>query len=106
MCSRVLFPYRIINYVHHPNQPPYSALKALATTLNSPTCSIDGPFSSMDPRRGPPSLPGAPSMKTSVSPGSAPFTRPVPLGSLGGIPPVNFKYHLIPPLLPCTHSPH
>src|ERR1700681_1301882 len=66
----------MVTVVNQLPKPPYSALKALATTVYSATCSTTGPFSRTAPRRVPHSLEGAPSMKTSVAPCSAEFTRP------------------------------
>src|SRR4051794_1025861 len=69
-------PDFIVTVVNQLPKPPYSALKALATTVYSATCSTTGPFSRTAPRRVPHSLDGAPSIKISVLPCTAEFTRP------------------------------
>src|SRR6187401_2395455 len=69
-------PDFMVTVVNQLPKPPYSALKAFATTVYSETCSTTGPFSRTAPRRVPHALDGAPSMKTSVAPWTAEFTRP------------------------------
>src|SRR5437764_1042458 len=66
----------VVTVVNQLPNPPNSALNALATTVYSATASTTGPFSRTDPRRVPNSLDGAPSMKISVEPCTAEFTRP------------------------------
>ena len=67
-------PDLMVTLLNQIPKPPYSALKPLDTTLNSPTCSSEGPFSASDPREII-WLPRPPSTNTSVSPTLAPFAR-------------------------------
>src|ERR671913_542213 len=81
--ENLFVPDLMVTLLNQIPNPPYSALNPFDTTLNSPTCSSEGPFSARDPREiAWLALP--PSTNTSVSPTFAPFAR-----GLKVVPPVN-----------------